>query len=160
MAALIQEGQVLLDAMILFNTAYQQCSSSDERRRIKARKVFESMRTDCLKAVFDNENRSKMKEMLLSLGTEALLSDERPQCAMMFSESVARIDFEKRRLLYKSDTEQSALKMQREIRDTGGDGTRGVILRFYAKRASCTYLSGQDERRSQKTSEKGICFNF
>ena len=125
-------GHVLLDAMTVFETVYKRFSPSDEKGTL-ASQVIEAIKNDYPKALSDNENRSKMKEMLLTLGTEALLSDERPLRAIMFAESIARISHWNRCLQNKSKTRESAVKRDRQVRDLYGDGKRSVI-RFFAKR--------------------------
>ena len=150
------EEHVLWDAMKVFDTAFQQFSTSDEKGSI-ARQVIASIGKDYPKALFDIENRSKIKAILLSVGMEALLSDGSPLRAMMFAESVARIDLWNLCLQNKSKTEQATLESQREMRDMRGDGIRGVI-RFFAKRASCACLDKMNEE-VKRQAKKGCCYN-
>ena len=153
----LPEGHVLLDVMTLFETAFQQFSLNSNKIEPFAKPVIVSIRKDYPEALFDDENRSKMKEMLLSLGTAALLSDEPPMRAIMFAESVVQIDHLDICLLNQSKAEKSALKTERKIRDLYGDDIRGVI-RFFAKRLSCACLDKMnDEVKRQK--KKGICYN-
>ena len=82
-----------------------------------------------------------------------------PLRAMTFAESFALIDHGNRCPQNKSMTEQSELKMYREIRDLYGDAMmkRGVV-RFLAKRPSCTCLDKMyDEVKRQ--AKQGICYN-
>ena len=149
-------GHVLWDVMTVFESAFQRFSPSDENGTI-ASQAIDAIIFDYPKALSDNENRSKMKEMLLAVGTEALLSDERPQRAIMFAESVVRLEHLNNCVHNKSKVEQVTTKGEREIRDLFGDGTRGLI-RFFAKRVPCACLDKMN-KEAKRQAKKGRCYS-